>query len=64
MANNIGIYFESEPDKELAIAGIEQHLKNFWEPRMRNQIIEYVQQGGTELMDSVAEAVRRLSEQK
>lgn len=64
MANNIGIYFESEPDRELAIAGIEQHLKNFWEPRMRHQIIEYVQQGGTELMDSVAEAVRHLSEQK
>lgn len=61
MANNIGAYFQSEPDRETAIAGIEQHIKNFWEPRMRNQIIDYLQQGGNELMDIVAEAVRRLA---
>ncbi|WP_031432955.1 formate dehydrogenase subunit delta [Methylomarinum vadi] len=60
MANNIGAFFQSEPDRDVAIAGIEQHLKNFWEPRMRNQIIDYLQQGGNDLMDIVAEAVRRL----
>ena len=60
MANNIGTFFKSEPDRDIAIAGIEQHLKNFWEPRMRRQIIDYVQQGGSELMDIVAEAVRHL----
>ena len=64
MANNIGTFFKSEPDKKLAIAGIEQHLKNFWAPRMRSQIIDYVQQGGSELMDIVAEAVRNLSLKK
>ncbi len=62
MANNIGSFFQSEPDREVAIAGIEQHLRNFWEPRMRNQIVDYVQQGGGELTDIVAEAVRRLTE--
>lgn len=60
MANNIGAYFKSEPDRDVAIAGIEQHLEKFWEPRMRHKIIEYVQQGGAELMDIVAEAVRKL----
>jgi formate dehydrogenase subunit delta len=64
MANNIGTFFKSEPDRDIAIAGIEQHLKNFWEPRMRHQIIDYVQQDGSELMDIVAEAVRHLSAQK
>ena len=64
MANNIGTFFKSEPDRDIAVAGIEQHLKNFWEPRMRHQIIDYVQQGGSELMDIVAEAVRHLSAQK
>lgn len=64
MANNIGTFFKSEPDRELAIAGIEQHLRNFWEPRMRRQIIDYLQQGGTGLMDIVAEAVRHLPIQK
>ncbi|OQW71502.1 MAG: formate dehydrogenase [Proteobacteria bacterium ST_bin11] len=57
MANNIGAFFKSEPDRELAIKGIEQHIRNFWEPRMRREIVEYVQQGGTELMDIVSEAV-------
>ena len=64
MANNIGAFFKSEPDRELAITGIEQHLKNFWEPRMRDQIIEYLQQDGTDLMDIVAEAVRSLSKHR
>ncbi|MGR9115729.1 MAG: formate dehydrogenase subunit delta [Gammaproteobacteria bacterium] len=63
MANNIGAYFQSEPDRDVAITGIEQHLKNFWEPRMRNQIIDYLKQGGNELMDIVAEAVAKLSQQ-
>lgn len=62
MANNIGAYFQSEPDRNIAIAGIEQHMRNFWEPRMRRQIVEYLQQGDcSELMDIVAEAVRRLT---
>lgn len=61
MANNIGSFFKSEPDRELAIQGVAQHLKNFWEPRMRKQIIEYLNNGGNELMDIVAEAVKRLS---
>jgi formate dehydrogenase subunit delta len=61
MANNIGAFFKSEPDRELAIQGVEQHIKNSWEPRMRKQIIEYCQRGDGELLDIVVEAVRRLS---
>ena len=61
MANNIGAFFQYEPDRELAIHGVEQHIRNFWEPRMRKQIIEYTQAGGTELMDIVSEAVTRLA---
>ncbi|MGZ4959649.1 MAG: formate dehydrogenase subunit delta [Methylomonas sp.] len=60
MANNIGSFFKSEPDRELAIQGVEQHIRNSWEKRMRQRIIEYVDQGGNELMDIVAEAVLRL----
>lgn len=61
MANNIGAFFKSEPDRELAIQGVEQHIRNSWEKRMRTRIVEYVDQGGNELMDIVAEAVRRLA---
>ncbi|WP_232056823.1 formate dehydrogenase subunit delta [Methylomonas rhizoryzae] len=60
MANDIGAFFKSEPDRDLAIQGVEQHIKNFWEPRMRKQIIQYLNQGGGDLMDIVAEAVRKL----
>ena len=42
MANNIGAFFKSEPDRELAIQGVEQHIRNSWEPRMRKQIIAYL----------------------
>jgi formate dehydrogenase subunit delta len=62
MANNIGAFFQSEPDRELAVAGVNDHIRRFWELRMRNQIQEYVKQGGDELMDIVAEAVKRLAD--
>lgn len=60
MANAIGSFFQSEPDRVLAIQGVEQHIRNFWEPRMRQQIAAYLNDGGTELMDIVAEAVKKL----
>ena len=60
MANDIGSFFKSEPDRNLAIQGVEQHIRNFWEPRMRKQIVEYLDNGGTDLMDIVAEAVKKL----
>ncbi|OQK17840.1 formate dehydrogenase [Methyloprofundus sedimenti] len=64
MANNIGFFFKSEPDHTLAVASVEQHLKNFWDPRMRVEIINYAQQGGMELIDIVDEAVHKLAQQK
>lgn len=60
MANAIGSFFQSEPDRVLAIQGVEQHIRNFWEPRMRQQIAAYLKDGGTDLMDIVAEAVKKL----
>ncbi len=60
MANDIGSFFKSEPDRTLAIQGVEQHIRNFWEPRMRKEIIEYLNNGGTDLLDIVAEAVKKL----
>ncbi|PPD32611.1 MAG: formate dehydrogenase [Methylomonas sp.] len=61
MANDIGSFFKSEPDRELAIQGVEQHIRHFWEPRMRKEIIEYLNNGGTDLLDIVAEAVKKLA---
>ena len=60
MANQIAIYFSSYP-REQAIAGIADHLKKFWEPRMRRRIIRYVSDGEPGLHELVPEAVKRLS---
>jgi formate dehydrogenase subunit delta len=58
-ANQIAQYFASYPREE-ALAGILDHLKKFWERRMRQQIIDYVACGGGGLHELAAEAVRRL----
>lgn len=60
MANQIALFFSSYPREE-AIVGVEDHLKKFWEKRMRQQIIEYVAAGGQGLHELVLEAVKRLS---
>ena len=59
MANQIALFFASYP-KEEAVASITNHLKMFWEPRMRRQIIEYVAAGGVGLNDLAQESVKQL----
>jgi formate dehydrogenase subunit delta len=59
MANQIALFFASYP-KEEAVAGVTDHLRKFWEPRMRKQITEYVAQGGAGLHEYALEAVKRL----
>lgn len=39
MANQIGQFFESMPNREQATSDIATHLKRFWEPRMRRAIL-------------------------
>ena len=39
MANRIGQFFAAQPDRAEALAGIADHVKKFWEPRMRRQIL-------------------------
>ena len=56
MANEIGTFYESLPERSEAISSIATHLKNFWEPRMRHQIIEYAK--GAEQDPRLKELVR------
>lgn len=62
MANEIGGFFASSPDHEEAVNSIAQHLKNYWEPRMRRQIIEYARRDDCDLTAIVREAVLRLDQ--
>jgi formate dehydrogenase subunit delta len=58
MANEIGKFFEAEPDHNAAIEGVTGHLGRFWEPRMRRELLHYVDEtGGTDLRPLVLEAV-------
>jgi len=41
MVNEISAYFAAEPDAEQAAKDVAGHLKRYWEPRMRRQIITY-----------------------
>jgi formate dehydrogenase subunit delta len=43
MANQIGDFFEAEPNKTQAQLDIAQHLNRFWTKDMRNQIAAHVQ---------------------
>ncbi|HXY05146.1 MAG TPA: formate dehydrogenase subunit delta [Burkholderiaceae bacterium] len=61
MANQIGAFFVSQSDREAAINAIADHLRRFWEPRMRQAILRHVAAGGQGLREEVAEAVRRLA---
>ena len=58
MANQIGDFFEAMPDRVEAMEGIAQHIRKFWEPRMRHEFLAYLDSTGTgALHPVVAEAV-------
>lgn len=42
MANQIGTFFESMPDRQEALEGIATHLQKFWDPRMRQAFLARV----------------------
>ena len=57
MANRIGDFFEAMPDRQEALEGIANHIKRFWEPRMRRAILAHLATGGEGLSDIVREAI-------
>ena len=61
MANDIADYFASEPDRELAVAGMALHLERFWEPRMLLRIRAMHADGSAGLNELAIAAVARLS---
>ena len=60
MVNQIGDFFQAMPDREEALEGIAMHLKKFWEPRMRRELLAHVDaEAGAGLHALVAEAITR-----
>lgn len=63
MANDIGNFFAAEPDKEQAARNVQAHLKRYWDPRMRAQIVAYYRAGGEGLEGIVRAAVAALADE-
>ena len=55
MANQIARFFASRPEAE-AVAGVAEHINQFWEPRMRRQLLEMLRDDSSELSDIVRKA--------
>jgi formate dehydrogenase subunit delta len=59
MANQIGAFFESMPDRQEARKDLATHLKKFWDPRMRRAFLAQLDSdGGKELSEIVRTAVQ------
>ena len=59
MANQIGKFFASQgPDR--AVAGTAEHIKKFWDPRMRAAIFAHLKEGGAGLAPNVRAALEKL----
>ena len=60
MANDISDFFGSDPDHASAVNGVLDHLRKFWEPRMRQAIIAHYRAGGEGLSELAKDAVKQL----
>ena len=60
MANQIEAFFRTETDRNVAVESISNHIKRFWDPRMRKQILQYIHAGGIGLGDLATDAIKSL----
>ena len=59
MANQIGKFFDSQ-GHDKAVPGIAEHIRKFWDPRMRTKILAHLDAGGAGLDPDVREALATL----
>ena len=61
MANQIGEFFAPYPAKR-AHEGLRNHLRTYWDPRMRNALLAHIDAGGDGLGIRVIEGAQLLRE--
>ena len=59
MANQIATYFKSYPEAE-AVEATADHLRQFWDPRMRHALLTHVAAGGEGLAPLALKAAQSL----
>jgi len=63
MANQIGAFFATQKG-DAAVHGIADHLKKFWDPRMREALLAHAKAGGEGLNPRVRSAAEQLSREQ
>jgi formate dehydrogenase subunit delta len=64
MANDIGNFFRSEPERKAAVCGVANHIAKFWTVRMRQKLYDHLKQHGEAQLDELPrEALRELAAQ-
>jgi formate dehydrogenase subunit delta len=61
MANDIANFWSGESDQAEAARNVANHLRRFWDPRMRRQIVAHYREGGAGLSDVARAAVALLA---
>jgi formate dehydrogenase subunit delta len=64
MANDIGAFFDADSDKTEAAKNVATHLRRFWDPRMRRQIVGYYRDGGAGLTPLARSAIGLIAERR
>ena len=62
MANQIGDFFSPYPE-ERAAEGLRNHLRTYWDTRMRSALLEHIDSGGEGLSDLVISGARQLRDE-
>ena len=57
MANEIGYFFEGESSPAQAPRDVANHIKRYWEPRMRREIAAHYARGGAGLTELARQAI-------
>jgi formate dehydrogenase subunit delta len=53
MVNRIGTFFVAMPNRDEAMHDIAQHVRKFWEPRMRQQLFAHIDGHSAEGIDGI-----------
>ena len=62
MANDISNFFDADPDKTIAVQGVKNHISRSWELRMRQAIVDHLNNHNGEGLSPLAKtAVSQLA---
>lgn len=63
MVNDIAVFFDVDSDREHAPQSIANHLRRFWDPRMRREIVRHYRDGGEGLSAAARSAVALIADE-